>query len=1407
MAGRPDEGRLYGRPDDAEMPDTNPSDEEGEPIGYDHDDNDDDEEDEEDEEDDEEEARKVAEGFIVSDEEEDQESDDSAEVTVRRKKRKKVEEYDEELDEEDLDLLEENTGIKLARSAGPKLKRLKRGREDPVGSSHEKSDKFFSDDEEVAVSRGAARRYDEPVDDGYEEEPYDDRARYHRRDAYDDMGDFIADEDEDDDLDEVLGDRHRDDRNARYYDENRGRRAKGGKAIMDILPEGLSEDVVSDMYDIFGDGGDYEWALHDDELVSTDKERREPQLSDIFEPSELAERMLTEQDDAIRTRDVPERLQMRFEGLKKSFEKASIEEVREESSWIARQMCRVRGWDQPPEKFLKSINFIVEFFNREFLEVPHIKDHRRDFFTEIDKTTGMTTETLTTDDLWEIYDYDYKYQSFADRRDALKDFVAKCHLDDEYVSEWINKMERVEEIADMTDYISLKFSNRINAMHQQSKAPKRPTNKSLYEISLQTRIPEFLPYFGITARQFGSNYMENNRRYYPEDSLGNPEIEAEAYISGSFIDPYRVLKATKDILAQEIAFDPQVRKAMRRDWEIRAVVSVQPTDKGFTVIDELHPMHPFKYLREKPISHFVDGQFLQILKGEADNLLTVKIDVAGYDQWLNRIAEFYISDGYSDSVQQWNVQRKDVLELALRDHLVPLMDKYVREKLRMEAQEYLCKAASRSLQAKINIGPFRGPDSDRYKNGIPRVVTISSGNGTMKDPVMAVFVNPRGKVVDQIQVPNLREERHWKDMMDFIRSRKPNVVGVAGYNAETRRLIKHMQTMVSEINQQRDSITGATDLVVVDDEAARLYKNSKRAQEEFADFPEVMRYCIALARRLQNPVLEYVGLGRDLLAIPHHQLQHLVPEDQLFFYLERALINVVNDLGVDLNAAIHSPYLANALQYIAGFGPRKAQSILKKLDNSGELESRTALVLRKLTPANTFMNSASYLRIRDVDGADILDDTRIHPQDYELARKMAGDALEIDEDVMENFDNKVAIVTRVITEYPDKLNDLILDDYAVVLRKQYHQPKRQILEHIKHELQGPYHDRRQRYSRPSMEETFIMVTGETKQVLSEGFIVPATITSVRGKIANCVLGSGLEGMIYVDNASDDRVMNIGDVLQPGETINCKVLRIDREKFLVDLSAKASDTKPNSDFPLRKLPDDKYYDRVAEAMATDKRKANRRKQAKSTRVINHPLFRPFNHRQAEVYLQDRQRGDLVIRPSSRGYDHIAVTWKVDEGIYQHVDVLELKQSNEYGSGSKLQIEDTVFEDLDELIVTYVEAVARKVEELMAHSKYQAGGIEALEERLAATTRANPKMSAYGFCLSEKAGYFDLGFKFNANSPMMRWVIKVLPDGYRLRDTAHPSVDDLINGFKRRQAAEASRRRPHPHSHPRYPPIKK
>lgn len=77
-----------------------------------------------------------------------------------------------------------------------------------------------------------------------------------------------------------------------------------------------------------------------------------------------------------------------------------------------------------------------------------------------------------------------------------------------------------------------------------------------------------------------------------------------------------------------------------------------------------------------------------------------------------------------------------------------------------------------------------------------------------------------------------------------------------------------------------------------------------------------------------------------------------------------------------------------------------------------------------------------------------------------------------------------------------------------------------------------------------------------------------------------------------------------------------------------------------------------------------------------RVIAHPSFHNINFKQAEKMMETMDQGDVIIRPSSKGENHLTVTWKVSESIYQHVDVREEGKENAFSLGSTLWINNEV-----------------------------------------------------------------------------------------------------------------------------------
>jgi len=247
-----------------------------------------------------------------------------------------------------------------------------------------------------------------------------------------------------------------------------------------------------------------------------------------------------------------------------------------------------------------------------------------------------------------------------------------------------------------------------------------------------------------------------------------------------------------------------------------------------------------------------------------------------------------------------------------------------------------------------------------------------------------------------------------------------------------------------------------------------------------------------------------------------------------------------------------------------------------------------------------------------------------------------------------------------------------------------------------------------------------------------------------------------------------------------------ILTLDRAAFNANLSTRESKIDEAQRLA-RNHPEinPEEWDDFAEERDRNRVAAKREAESKSTRVIKHPLFRSFNAKQAEEYLAGMQRGDAVIRPSSLGPDHIAVTWKFAEGVYQHIDVLELDKANEFSVGRQLRVgRKYTYSDLDELIVSHIKSMARKVDEMTTHEKFQRGSRDDTEQWLTTYSEANPRRSAYAFCIDkEHPGYFDLCFKTSPRAPVKSWPVKVVPGAFMLKDNLYGDMNALSNGFKR------------------------
>lgn len=1172
---------------------------------------------------------------------------------------------------------------------------------------------------------------DEDIDAGFAA-----REHHHRVDEF---ADFI----EEDELED-------EDERQRHQEEMEVARPKERGYVAGADTVGLDKDALEDMEAIFGNGEDYDWALAlEDEEEAREAGEHNLELKDVFEPSQLSEKLLTDQDNQIRWADEPERFQL--DRLPYKNFQISEEQFREEARWITSLIWpkkQLHGDLQAP--FTRAIGKVLEFFVVDEVEVPFVFQHRKDYLIHAKKTRQQTHHSngdepdfvvtaeklLNQDDLWRILELDLKFRALIEKRNVLEKTYDNLRLAAEVRDKMVDAMLPVavtmEELQDIQDYIYFQYSAEIKelaATNGEIKDKRRPGQKStLFDRIRKGKAYQLVRAYGITADQVAQNALREGRKQYTEDGSTSPIDLADSLTYDSeFNTGEQVLLAARQMFAEELFMNPRMRKHFRMYHYMMGVVDCRRTEKGLRKIDEQHQYYELKYLKNQTFGDIAKKpeMFLKMLKAEEEGLLEVKVSLQNETDFRRQLLQEFQSDNFSELADAWNEERKNVLDIAFMK-LERVITKGVKESMRTECQDSILKLCREEYSKKLDQAPYK--PKGMMLGTIPRVLAVSNGSGDInRDPISWAWVEEDGRVLEHGRFSNLaRDETAREDFAELVRRRKPDVIGVSGSSFETHRLINIIRDLVSEKDLRgaafEDPDTGddrsePLELVVVNDEVARLYRDSPRAAVEHPTFPPLTRYCVALAKYMQNPMKEYAALGKDVVSLLFHPCQQLLPKDKLLKQLETAMVDMVNLCGVDINEAIGDPYTAALLPYVCGLGPRKSTAVLKTINqNGGVVNTRDELVgdpdSHKLPVVGprVWNNCASFLSI-EYDSSnpmsDYLDNTRVHPEDYELGRKMAADALELDEeDVKAEVDEggPGAIVRKLIKDdEQEKVNDLILEEYAEQLERNYNQRKRATLETIRAELQQPYEELRRNFAILSDDEIFTMLTGETRDSLCEGMIVPVYIRVVKDDFLIARLDAGIEGRVDIEDGSDQE-LPLTRLFTPHQIAQAKLMELDRGAFSAKLSLR--ETMLRHPYRKRIDHDPGSWDVIQEQKDKEELREKDKATGRTQRVVKHPLFRPFNATQAEEYLGSQSPGDAVIRPSSKGNDHLAVTWKVADGVYQHIDVLELQKDNEFSVGRQLRIGGKyTYSDLDELIVDHVKSMAKKVAEMVQHEKYQ------------------------------------------------------------------------------------------------------
>ena len=1322
-----------------------------------------------------------------------------------------------DLEEDDLELIEHN--LRGQRDSSSTFRRLVKKQNDD--SAIEENAEDDDEDEEESFPKIQRKRRAEDLAKLFEDDDESDHARSpheeEEEEAEDDLADFIE-EDEDEEL------IPRQPSKAKSMPQGRREQNLPRPDFDGVFGQGLSRDMLQDLLDIFGDGSEYAGMLAEED------EGEEKEEVDLHETP-------MQKGNVSGTREffeIPERL------LERSSEgRPSDEELNAEASWIAKRFVQSMNFQEKQlEALQNSILAVLRFMRLDLLEVPFIATHRKEYFHDL----------LSLNDLWRIWDDHEHWRLFKRQRVALEKRLASS----ESLMALPDSPQSLIERADTLELqqVCLEYLQKVLGSSGRA-GPKGGSD---------TSVP--LPTGVLTPSQFAENWA-TGQTIHRHSFDGSVDVSAAAV---------------------HLGLHPSSHSIIRGVLMSRATISTHPTAKGLEEVtnstDDIlaHELLPFRQIRAKPVSAWIEDHWSIVKEGEAMGLIEVSI---GFGDFLTDFVGGSLGRAFgcvaSEGKSTTNIPTK-ILSEAVSVHNLPRLKRQILLDLAVNAEHWIAQQAQFSLQDRLMTAPGEALNNETGEIGKkgPLVLALSMENvctsGTT--PILhGAVVDAHGRLIEQgrwpITVSGSPHSHHFsvvfpaqEELVALCKDLQVTTVVVAGQHPAHKTLYEQLGRIINENSTETTQINGKSkkkksrqteinpklSIIYGFDDTARMLLASS---VDSSGSSSINRYCQSVARRWLNPLGELCAIitqGESVL-IPTglHPHQSLAPRDLMARHVERALINVINLVGVDVNEATASSSKGGTfnwgkaiLPWVCGLGSAALEALVQaRKKRSKPFESREAIQSVFPPSSAVYINCASFLRITQaslgsnnnmISRYNPLDDSRIHPSNYQIACKMACDALEVP--THEPADD-LAILRRIMQEEPSRLDDLNLEAYAIELERQLGPPKRLLtLLDIRSELQHPYIDLRLSVTpsesatippKMSPDAVFAMLTGESERSLWLGQHVSVKVLGLSDRAAQCqLLGGGsvaasnggvgggrkVAAVIPLRNMrslgeSGRQPLHPGQALRAGQVAKAVVTDIRLEDLVVELSMRPEDMVSSSNHA---IPYDSYYDHnwrpqgspiKKNAPATEQQVGKPRK-----RNISHPLYHSVSRQEAESMLASNNKihGDsgkleVVIRPSgSKGPDHLVLTWIVDltSQIFQHVEIEEQDRLNEMALGRTLVMLGERYDDLDEIVARYVEPISSFLQDVRSCPKYLETAIgkahgegearKTVEKVLGSQAAKQPGRICYGFWLSrDRPGHVVLSY-LPGSSRVFHELVQVGPVGFQFRGRSFERLDALVNWFK-------------------------
>ena len=423
---------------------------------------------------------------------------------------------------------------------------------------------------------------------------------------------------------------------------------------------------------------------------------------------------------------------------------------------------------------------------------------------------------------------------------------------------------------------------------------------------------------------------------------------ATTFITENVLDVEAALQGARDIIAELINEDAQVRAKLRKLFESAATIQSKVISDQETAGIKYKDYFDFSELISKIPSH----RILAVLRGFLEGYL--RITISPIEENAIEIIESIYIRGMSSCGDQIRKATKD----AYRRLLQPSLETEFRTNLKAKADEDAINVFAENLRQLLLSAPIGGKRilaiDPGYRSGC-KVVCLDEKGGLQKTDLIFPHENNR-VAAEEIKIKNLVQQYGIEVF----------AIGDGTAGRETEIFIK--------------KINLGLPVFLVNEDGASIYSASEIAREEFPNEDITVRGAVSIGRRLMDPLAELVKL--DPKSIGVGQYQHDVNQFRLKERLDATVVSCVNNVGVNLNTA--SKHL---LSYVSGIGGTLADNIIKYRNEIGRFSSRKQLLKVPRLGGKAFEQCAGFLRIPE--GDDLLDQSAVHPEAYPLVEVIA----------------------------------------------------------------------------------------------------------------------------------------------------------------------------------------------------------------------------------------------------------------------------------------------------------------------------------------------------------------------------------------------------------------------------------